>query len=196
MGQRVILATGNAGKVRELSALLAPLGWDLVGWAPPVRELRAEEGGTCAGNAILKAEAACAEHPDAWGLADDSGLFVAALGGKPGVDTAHFGGPAALVAAMRDVPVGQRQAYFLCVLALARPGLPTKLFEARVEGVIALELRGTDGFGYDPVFVPSWGPRSDEFGPTNAELGVELKNQYSNRAVAAGMVVEWGMDGG
>jgi XTP/dITP diphosphohydrolase len=182
--KEIILATRNPGKIREFSAAFAPLGWQLHGLpvdAPPVDE----DGQTFEENACKKAETIMRRY-GVPALADDSGLEVDALGGRPGVFSARYAGEGAndeknnqkLLQEMAGVPDGQRQARFVCVLALAFPGRPTVWFRGECEGEILREIRGTGGFGYDPLFyLPSWGQ-------TMAELDVEQKNRISHRAEA------------
>lgn len=185
--RRLLIATHNPGKRRELVALLSDLPLRLVdlrevGILEAVEEIhdRMEE------NARRKAMVYC-ERSGLWTLADDSGLEIDALGGAPGVHSARFAGPEAddparirkVLELMADVPWPQRTARFRCVIALARPGEPPVLVEGRVEGYIAWEPRGSHGFGYDPIFyIP-------ELGRTMAELPMEVKNRISHRARAA-----------
>ncbi|MBI4644640.1 MAG: XTP/dITP diphosphatase [Deltaproteobacteria bacterium] len=187
----LVMATRNAGKVRELRALLEGLGIELLSLAdfPDLPEIP-EEGATFAENAGTKAkEVARLTHLPA--LADDSGLEVAALGGRPGVFSARYAqdrtqpevpGDAdnwrKLLEEMAGMPQEERGARFVCEIVLALPD--GRVFKARGEcaGYIALEPRGEHGFGYDPVF---WVP---EFERTMAELGLEVKNRLSHRARA------------
>jgi XTP/dITP diphosphohydrolase len=187
----LVMATRNAGKVRELRDLLQGLGIELLSLVdfPDLPEIP-EEGATFADNAGTKArEVARLTHLPA--LADDSGLEVAALKGRPGVYSARYAqdrtGPQAptdpdnwgkLLEEMAGVPQEERGARFVCEIALALPD--GRVFTARGEcgGAIALEPRGNHGFGYDPVF---WVP---EYGRTMAELGPEVKNRISHRARA------------
>ena len=145
-----------------------------------------ETGFTFAENASLKAET-YARLTGLWTWADDSGLEVDALGGRPGVYSARYGGPGLsdrdrylkLLAELRQVPAAQRTARFRCVVAIALPGGPIYCAEGAVEGLIVDQPRGQDGFGYDPVFfVP-------EHGATMAELLPAVKNRISHRALAA-----------
>jgi len=184
---RVVLASGNAGKLRELAALLAPLDLTLV----PQGELgvRAveETGATFLANALLKARhAAAATLLPA--LADDSGLEVDALNGRPGVWSARFAGVAAsdqenleyLLRELKDVPQEQRRARYQCVIVLVRSGEdPAPLVaHGSWEGRIAAAARGSGGFGYDPVFVPTGDARSA------AQLSPAEKNAVSHRGQA------------
>lgn len=181
----VLLATKNQGKVRELRALLAGSGIeviDLTGY--PGLELP-ETGETFAENAAMKALKA-ARETGYWCLADDSGLEVEALGGMPGVRSARFSGEGAtdqsnndlLLERLRDVPPQQRGARFVSVVALASPDGVLITREGTAFGVIAQAPKGEGGFGYDPLFfVP-------DYGATYAELSQEQKNQISHRAKA------------
>ena len=183
----VVLASSNAGKLRELTALLAPLGLDLIAQSALGIEARRETGMTFAANALLKARhaARAAKLP---ALADDSGLEVDALGGRPGVYSARFAGEGAsdrdnlqkLLAELHDVPAERRQARYQCVIVLARAAddPDPMLAHGTWEGHIAAAPRGSGGFGYDPVFVPV-GMQC-----TTAELAPEQKNAVSHRAQA------------
>lgn len=184
----LLLATRNAGKTRELRSLLEPLGWTILNAAdidlPEIAELTAKQGATFAGNARLKAEHGSL-FSGFWTLADDSGLCVDALGGNPGVDTAHYGGYEKLLDALAGIEKQQRTAFFECVLALARPGLETLLFEGRAHGVIAEHPHGTQGFGYDPVFVP------EGYDQTFAEMSGDMKMATSHRGKALKRFLEY-----
>jgi XTP/dITP diphosphohydrolase len=187
---RIVIASNNPGKLRELAALFAPLGIEAV----PQGELGVAEAeephDTFLENALAKSRHA-SRATGLPALADDSGLCVPALGGEPGVFSAHYAGHegeraardarnnAKLVAALR--PVEDRSAFYYCVLVLVRrPGDPTPIVAEGVwDGDIVLEPRGTGGFGYDPYFQP-WGSSR-----TAAELLAEEKNRVSHRALAA-----------
>ncbi len=160
-GTRLVVATHNPGKLREIEALLAPFGLDLVsagalGLAEPE-----ETAPDFAGNARLKARAAAASGFPA--LADDSGFSVAALGGAPGVVSARWAGPGRdFGVAMQRVwdemaGAADRRAWFSCALCLAWPGGATATYLGRVEGSVVWPPRGERGFGYDPMFVPAAG---------------------------------------
>lgn len=187
----LVIATRNPGKVRELAELLADLPVRLLSLAdfPELPEIP-EEGETFAANAVAKARQV-ATLTGLPALADDSGLEVAALGGRPGVHSARYAADLTaplpptdednwrkLLKELHGVPEGERQARFVCVIALALPD--GRLFTTRGEcpGVIATEPRGNQGFGYDPVF---WLP---EYQATMAEVGLEVKNRLSHRARA------------
>lgn len=186
----LLLATTNRGKVAELSGLFGDLGVDLVslsslpGKHPPV----IEDGDTFLANALLKARAA-AERTGMVTIAEDSGLEVDALGGRPGVFSARFAKEGAtdaennarLLAELEEVIDDQRAARFRCTMVLVDPwsaGEPI-VTEGRCEGTILRAARGSGGFGYDPLFLVN-----DE-GVTMAELGEFRKNQKSHRAMAA-----------
>ncbi len=187
---KLYLASGNAHKAQEFQALADASGRDIeivsakaVGGMPSV----IEDAGTFVGNATKKARALKAIlPPDAWVLADDSGLCVDALGGAPGVESAYYAGPqgdsaanlAKLVQAMSDVPDGQRRAHFVCVLVLIDGAGRESLFEGRCDGNLLREPRGGAGFGYDPLFVPEGHKKS------LAEIDEAGKNQLSHRGRA------------
>ena len=190
--RRLLIATGNPGKVAEFRTLLEGCGWDVV--APADIGLRRveviETSRSYLENAITKA----VRHAEASGLpslADDSGLEVDALDGRPGVISARYGGPQAATAAARNtlllgeldgIPPARRGARFRAVLALAIPNGETFVREATVEGRIAHEAHGADGFGYDPIFeLPD--------GRSMAELG-EDKHAISHRGRAAREIID------
>jgi XTP/dITP diphosphohydrolase len=185
------MATKNLGKVRELATLLGDMGVRVLSLAdfPEIPEIP-EAGATFAENAAFKAREV-ARLTGLPALADDSGLEVAALAGRPGVFSARYAqdrtAPAPptdednwrkLLDEMKDVPWERRQARFVCEIALALPD--GRLFRAHGEcpGYIALHPEGDQGFGYDPVF---WLP---EYGATVASVGLEVKNRISHRARA------------
>jgi XTP/dITP diphosphohydrolase len=181
-GDRLLIATHNQGKVREIGALLAPLGIDCVS-AGSLRLPEPEEtGASFAANAALKAEAAAAASGLA-AIADDSGLEVAALNGAPGIHSARWGGKQRDFAlAMQRVQdeleasgTNDRRANFTCALALAAPGRAAWTFEGKVFGTLTWPPRGACGFGYDPIFVP------DGYSETFGEMDPDLKNRLSHR---------------
>ncbi len=195
---KLVIASHNAGKVREIRALLAPYGIDPVSAGELGLPEPEETGTTFAENALLKAHAA-AQGSGLPALADDSGLCVAALGDAPGVYTADWaekqvfeGGPGRdwymamgkvegkLAEVGRDV---DRSAHFTCTLALAWPDGHSEVFEGRVNGALAWPPRGNMGFGYDPVFVPLG--RAQSF----AELDPAEKHAMSHRADAFAKLV-------
>jgi len=189
---RLLVATNNPGKVDEYDDLLAGLGFDLCGLAEMGLGTQVEETGqTFAENAQLKA-LVYGRASRLLTLADDSGLEVEALGGAPGVYSARYAGKGAtdadryhkLLTALEGVPWEKRAARFRCVIALAWPDGRLETFEGQCDGVIALEPKGTNGFGFDPVFY------MPEHGCTMAELPAEVKNRISHRARAAALVRE------
>lgn len=191
--QKVVLATGNAGKVRELADKLAAFGLDIVAQTDCGVASAEETGLTFIENALLKARHAAA-ITGLPAIADDSGLAVDALQGAPGIYSARYAGPDAsdeqntdkLLAAMENVPDGQRQAQFHCVLVYLRHAEdPTPLvFHGSWEGEIARTASGEGGFGYDPVFyVP-------EQGKTAAELSKDEKRAVSHRGKALALLLE------
>lgn len=183
----LLLATHNPGKIREYRALLADLPVTVLSLAEAGIELEVPETGTTfAENAVLKARA-YAKHSGHWAWADDSGLEVDALGGRPGVYSARYAGPQAsdeerhrrLLAELQAFPPEQWTARFRCVIAIARPDGALLTAEGTVEGHITDRPRGEHGFGYDPIFyLPS-------HKATMAELPPAEKNRISHRGQAA-----------
>lgn len=191
MNPRLLLATNNAGKVRELHDLLAGCGWRLATPAEVGVSLQpAETGKTYAENARLKARA-FAQAAGMWALADDSGLEVDALAGAPGIHSARYAGAATphadkiglLLRALAETGDTQRRARFRAAFALVAPDGRTWESEGVWEGTIAAAPRGEGGFGYDPVFLPAGSAR------TAAELPEAEKNRTSHRARAARMLL-------
>lgn len=191
--QKVVLATGNPGKVRELADLLSAFGLDIVAQTELGVESAEETGLTFIENAILKARHA-AQITGLPAIADDSGLAVDALGGAPGIYSARYAGEEAsdqqnlekLLAAMENVPDDQRQAQFHCVLVYLRHAEdPTPLvFHGSWEGEITRASVGFGGFGYDPIFaVPA-------LGKTAAELSKAEKGAVSHRGKALTLLLE------
>jgi XTP/dITP diphosphohydrolase len=178
---RLIIATTNLGKVVEIKSALGEIsGWSLepLLHAPPIEET----GDTFLENAIQKARH-YSRYVDEVTLADDSGLCVAALGGRPGVHSARYAKdpPSRIARLLRDmesVPDGERAAAFYCALAMARAGEVIWTVERDAVGVIARSPSGTAGFGYDPVFL------LPELNRTMAELTTEQKNRLSARGRA------------
>ena len=183
--RRLVIATGNTGKLREYRELLAGTGIELIAFDSEVDEV----GETYADNARLKAEAAVARS-GLPALGDDSGVEVEALGGFPGIRSARLGPTqedrtAELLRRLEGKP-RPWNARFVCVLALADPGHPTQFFEGECRGEIVPEWRGEAGFGYDPVFlVPGTGK-------TFGEMPSEEKRLYSHRARAVRALLESG----
>lgn len=185
-GQRLVLATHNPGKLREMAALLAPHGIDLVSAGDLGLPEPEETAPDFAGNARIKAMAATASGLPA--LSDDSGFCVAGLAGAPGVLSARWAGPTKdFTQAMHQVhaELGDKdpRAWFVCALSLAWPGTAsqggaTATFQGRVEGTTTWPPRGTLGFGYDPIFVPLGGTE------TYGEMDPAQKHATSHRARA------------
>ena len=189
--ETLVVASHNAGKVREIGALLAPLGIKAVSAASLNLPEPEETEATFLGNALLKAKAA-AQASGEVALADDSGRDVAALGGAPGVVSARWAGPErdyslAMARVWRELNGAEdRSARFVCVLALAGPDGETQAFEGEVCGRIVWPPRGGRGFGYDPIFEPVG--RAETFG----EMDPEEKHTISHRADAfAKLVAFW-----
>jgi len=182
----VVLATRNQGKVAELRRILEPYDVELLGLeAFPDLEDVPETGETLAANALLKAHAVS----DATGhvaVADDSGLAVDALNGMPGILSARWSGTHGedlanlnlVLAQLRDVPDDRRGAAFICAAAAASPDGREVVVEGRIDGMLIRAPRGRNGFGYDPIFVPSGETR------TTAELSPVEKDEISHRGRA------------
>lgn len=187
---RLIIATHNEAKVREMSAMLDGLGLDLLSLADVgLHEEIVEDGDSFSANARIKAAYAHAHCPGDWVMADDSGLCVDALDGGPGIHSARFAGYAssygdkmeALQAALRDAGARDRRARFISAIVAISPEGEELCVEGVLEGEIAHAPRGSGGFGYDPIFyLPT-------VGMTTAELDPAVKNRISHRgrAVAA-----------
>lgn len=185
--RRVVLATGNPGKLREIRAILAGHGLEVVPQSELGIEPPAEDGDSFASNALIKARhAAAASGLPA--IADDSGLEVDALGGRPGLHSARYAGPhagdaannARLLAELSGVPAERRGARYRCAMAFVRHAEDAQpvLAEAVWEGRIGHVPRGTGGFGYDPYFIV------DGDGRTAAEMPAAEKNRMSHRGQA------------
>ena len=184
---RAVLASANPGKLREFAALLAPLRLELIPQAQFGIRPAIESGTTFLENALLKARHA-AHHAHLAALADDSGIEVDALGGRPGVHSARFAAEGAsdeenlrhLLAELHDVPDGFRQARYQCVIVFLRHAgdRAPLIAQGTWQGTIAHAPRGHGGFGYDPVFVPAGEQR------TAAELSSARKNAVSHRGQA------------
>jgi XTP/dITP diphosphohydrolase len=191
--KRLVLASNNPGKLREIGALLSPLAIEVIPQASLGIAEADEPHDSFLDNALAKARHASGAS-GLPALADDSGLCVDALGGAPGVHSAYFAGRegsraerdarnnAKLLASLGD----ERGAHYACVMALVRSGADAKpvIAEGTWRGVIARAARGANGFGYDPLFL------LPERGLTAAELGPEEKNRISHRARAAARLLE------
>ena len=184
---KIVFASGNPGKIREIAELFADLNISIVPQKEFAIESPEETGITFADNALLKARHASAQS-GLPAMADDSGIVVDALGGRPGVRSARYAGEAAtdeenvdkLLQELADVPDGQRDGGFHCAAVLVMPDgdVAPLLVEAVWRGKILRERRGKGGFGYDPVFLD---PSS---GKTGAQMTREQKNRVSHRGKA------------
>ena len=184
---KIVLASNNAGKLREIAPLLARVGVTLISQAAFNIGAAEESGLTFVENALIKARHAALKTGRP-ALADDSGLEVPALNGQPGLYSARYAGPGAddrqnrekLMAAIKSLPAAERRARFVCVMVyLARPEDPLPVIATGVwQGELLAEPRGANGFGYDPLF---YLPRQK---CTAAELTAELKNRLSHRGRA------------
>ena len=192
-GPKLVLATHNAGKLREVAELLAPWRFEVVSAGQLGLPEPAETETTFIGNARIKALAAM-KASGLIAISDDSGLCVDALGGEPGVHTADWAGPERdwnmamrlveeKLQAKGAITPEQRRAYFACTLCVAWPDGAERIYEGRAAGTLAWPPRGKLGHGYDPVFVPDGETR------TFAELAPEEKNRISHRARALDKLV-------
>ncbi|MCI9221612.1 MAG: RdgB/HAM1 family non-canonical purine NTP pyrophosphatase [Lachnospiraceae bacterium] len=191
--ERLIFATGNEGKMREIRDILADtypeiLSMKEAGIRPDIKE----NGKSYEENALIKARAVAKEAPGELVLADDSGLEIDYLGKDPGIYSARYLGEdtsyriknADLIRRLQGVPDEQRTARFVCAIAAVLPDGRERAVRATIEGRIDYEEKGTNGFGYDPIFyVP-------EFGKTTAELTEEEKNLVSHRGKALRLMKE------
>ena len=184
--KKIVFATGNQGKLREVKKILADLNVDVVSMKEEGIQIDVDENGTTfAENAQIKATAIGA-HTDAIVLADDSGLVIDALNGEPGIYSARYLGEDTsyriknqnLIDRLEGVPDEKRTARFVCAIAAALPDGTVLHTEGTIEGIIGYEERGENGFGYDPIFyVP-------KLGKTTAELTDDEKNAISHRGSA------------
>jgi len=198
---RILIATSNAGKLRDFAGAAASHGIEIVP-VPNFASLPAviEDGLTFEENARKKAESYSREVPGEVVLADDSGLEVDALKGAPGVHSARYAADAPhlmnnntddeannsrLLRELKDVPDDKRGARFVCVIAAARDGKTLEVFRGEAEGTILNRPRGTNGFGYDPLF---YFPQIEK---AFAELTPEEKAQYSHRGAAFRQFLSW-----
>ncbi len=188
---RLVLATANPHKAAEMRAVLSGLGFEIEPRPEGLGEVDEVEE-TLEGNAVLKARAVAAAA-GATAVADDTGLFVDALGGRPGVYSARYAGPGAsdaqnvarVLAELEGVASASRGAHFRTVVAIAEPDGGARWVDGVLEGRIAPAPRGENGFGYDVVFIPS-----DLGGETLAELSAEEKNAISHRGRALRALAE------
>ncbi len=193
MPERLVLASHNRKKAAELRAILEPLGIRLLSLADfPGAPEPVEDGDTFEANALIKARSALA-HTGGAAVADDSGLMVDALDGRPGVHSARFAGEDAddaannrlLLEKLSGTPPERRGAKFVSVVAIALPGGVSEVFRGETRGVMLESPRGAGGFGYDPLFF------SPDLGLTFAEADQEAKNRVSHRARALAGLQDW-----
>lgn len=186
MFDKIIFATGNEGKMREIRMILEDLGTEVLSLKEAGITLEVQEDGeTFEENAVIKARAVM-EETKALVLADDSGLEIDYLNGEPGVYSARYMGEDTsyriknqnLIERLEGVPEEKRTARFVCVIAAAFPDGRILTVRGTIEGIIGYEERGEGGFGYDPIF---WLP---EYGCSTAELTMEKKNELSHRGKA------------
>lgn len=197
----ILIATSNPGKLRDFAGAAAPLGIEIAS-IPNFASLPAvvEDGVTFEENARKKAESYSRSVPGEIVLADDSGLEVDALKGAPGVHSARYAAEAPhlvnnntddeannarLLRELKDLPADKRKARFVCVIAAARDGQTLEVFRGEAEGIILNRSRGTNGFGYDPLF---YFPQIQK---AFAELTAEEKAQYSHRGAAFRQFLAW-----
>ena len=201
MGQKIIFATGNAGKMHEIREILGDTGMEILSMKEAGIEADiAEDGTTFEGNAVIKAKEVARllelsespAHNDAIVMADDSGLEIDALNKEPGIYSARYMGEDTpfsvksrnLIERLTDVPDEKRTARFVCAIAAVMPGGEVMTTHGTVEGRIDYEEKGDNGFGYDPIFyVP-------EYGCTMAQLTDEQKNSISHRGRALELMKE------
>lgn len=192
MTNKIIFATGNAGKVKEIQMIMADTGMEVLSMKEAGISVDVEENGTTyEENALIKARAV-ARKTDAIVMADDSGLEVDALNKEPGIYSARYMGEdtpysiknAEIIKRLEGVEGENRSARFVCAIAAVLPDGKELTTRATIEGRIGFEEKGKNGFGYDPIFyVP-------EFGKTTAELSEEEKNQVSHRGKALELMKE------
>lgn len=182
----ILIATKNNDKVREISEIIDLSQVNFLGLEqfPDCPEAE-EDGQSFEDNALIKASQA-AYYSGRWALADDSGLVIDALDGQPGVFSARFAGPGAdyrdnwmkVLELMKEIPAEKRTARFVCVMCLVGNNNRAFFTRGEIEGKITVEPRGSNGFGYDPIFQPGG------FDKTFAEMGAAEKNRISHRALS------------
>lgn len=187
---RIIFATGNEDKMREIRAILADLGMEILSMKEAgIKSDIVEDGATFEENAEIKARAIAGRCRDIV-LADDSGLEIDALGGEPGIYSARYMGEDTsyrvknknLIDRLEGIPDEERTARFVCAIAAVFPDGSSEVVRGTIEGRIGYEERGCNGFGYDPIFI------APEYGCTTAELSEEQKNRISHRGKALEMM--------
>ena len=186
---KLVLATHNAHKVKEVAAILEPMvsGLELLGYDGPEP---IEDGSSFLENSLIKARAAF-KHTGVTSIADDSGLAVEIMGGSPGIFSARWSGDKddeknrnLVLAQLRDVPLGNRAASFVCTISLVGQSGEVS-FTGVLPGHIAAEASGVNGFGYDPIFIP------EGFEVSSAELEPEVKNSISHRSMALSQLASY-----
>ena len=186
---KLVLATHNAHKVKEVAAILEPLvpGLELLGYEGPEP---IEDGSSFLENSLIKARAAFL-HTGMTSIADDSGLAIEIMGGSPGIFSARWSGDKddeknrnLVLAQLRDVPAGNRAASFVCTISLVSESGEVS-FTGVLPGQIAAVASGSNGFGYDPIFIP------EGFEVSSAELEPEVKNSISHRSMALSQLASY-----
>ncbi len=183
---KIILATNNQNKVVEIKKILNIRGLKILSLTDFPQKIKILENGATFEKNSSKKAVGVSQKFNMIAVADDSGLCVDALGGAPGVKSARFVPPPAttqrlckkLLSKLKNVPEGRRGAFFVCAVAIAFPSGRVKVVEGRCNGTIAFEMKGEEGFGYDPVFIPSG------FDKTFAEMTLKEKNRLSHRGRA------------
>ena len=186
---KLVLATHNAHKVKEVAAILEPLvsGLELLGYDGPEP---IEDGSSFLENSLIKARAAFL-HTGITSIADDSGLAIEIMGGSPGIFSARWSGDKddeknrnLVLAQLRDVPAGNRAASFVCTISLVSESGEVS-FTGVLPGQIAAVASGSNGFGYDPIFIP------EGFEVSSADLEPEVKNSISHRSMALSQLASY-----
>ena len=186
---KLVLATHNAHKVKEVAAILEPMvsGLELLGYDGPEP---VEDGSSFLENSLIKARAAFV-HTGITAIADDSGLAIEIMGGSPGIFSARWSGDKddeknrnLVLAQLRDVPMGNRAASFVCTISLVGESGEVS-FTGVLPGHIAASASGANGFGYDPIFIP------EGFEVSSAELEPEVKNSISHRSMALSQLASY-----
>jgi len=193
MLQKIVIASHNAGKVREIGELIAPLGLQVVSAAEVGVDEPEETGATFAENAALKAKNALLKTGFP-ALADDSGLAIPALDGAPGIYSARWATDKDFAPAFarierelaeKNISANGADAYFVCSLCLALPNGEEEVFEGRIDGKLTFPAKGAKGFGYDPIFTPNG------YAITFAEMDAAEKHKISHRARAFAKFLSW-----
>lgn len=196
--QKCLIASSNVNKAKEVKEILKDFNFEVLTTRDIEEELYViEDADSFAGNALLKAKAYHERYPEYYILADDSGLMIEALDGRPGIYSARYGGDLSYPEKFKliwnelaetTVDPNDWRAKFVCAIVWCEPGVPiteeidAKIFEGEMHGIILDEARGENGFGYDPIFY------LPEYGKTNAEISPEEKNKISHRGRALAML--------